>query len=56
MPEYIDCNILAEDVVCPIGIEDRKILLFDDFTCIDHDGVVHGKATPEVLAQMPKAN
>lgn len=56
LPEYIDCNILAEDVVCPIGKEDRKILLFDDFTCIDHDGVVRGKATPEVLAQMPKAN
>lgn len=57
LPEYIDCNILAEDVVCPIGKEDRKILLFDDFTCIDKDGVVRGKASsPEVLAQMPKAN
>ena len=56
LPEYIDCNILAEDVVCPIGKEDRKILLFDDFTCIDKDGVVRGKATPEVLKQMPKAN
>lgn len=55
LPEYIDCNILAEDVVCPIGKEDRKILLFDDFTCIDKDGVVRGKASsPEVLAQMPK--
>ena len=26
------------------------------FTCIGGDGVVRGKATPEVLAQMPKAN
>ena len=57
LPEYIDCNILADDVVCPIGKEERKILLFDDFTCIDKDGVVWGKASsPEVLAQMPKAN
>lgn len=56
LPEYIDCNILVEDVVCTMGKEDRKILLFDDFTCIDKDGVVRGKATPEVLAQMPKAN
>lgn len=57
LPEYTDCNILAEDVVCPIGKEDRKILLFDDFTCIDKDGVVRGKASsPEALAQMPKAN
>ncbi len=56
LPEYIDCNVLAEDVVCTMGKEDRKILLFDDFTCIDKDGVVRGKATSEVLAQMPKAN
>lgn len=57
LPKYTDCNILAEDVVCPIGKEDRKILLFDDFTCIDKDGVVRGKASsPEALAQMPKAN
>ena len=57
LPEYIDCHILAEDVVCPIGIDDKKILLFDDFTCIDNDGVLHGKATsPEAIAQMPKAN
>ena len=57
LPEYIDCNILADDVVCPIGKEERKILLFDDFTCIDKDGVVWGKASsPEVLAQMPTAN
>lgn len=43
--------------MAPIGIDDKKMLLFDDFTCIDGDGVVHGKATsPEVLAQMPKAN
>lgn len=57
LPEYIDCNILADDVVCPIGKEERKILLFDDFTCIDKDGVVWGKvSSPEVLAQMPKAN
>ena len=57
LPEYTDCNILADDVVCTMGKEERKILLFDDFTCIDKDGVVWGKASsPEVLAQMPKAN
>lgn len=53
---YILTNILGEDVVTAYGVEGRKLLLFDDFTCIDSDGVVHGKASPEVINQMPKSN
>ncbi len=57
LPTYIKGNILDEDIVCPIGIDDKKALLFDDFTCIDSDGVVRGKASsPDVLKQMPTAN
>lgn len=56
LPTYIKSSILDEDIVCPTGIDDKKVILFDDFTCIDGDGVVRGKATPEVLAQMPTAN
>lgn len=57
LPTYIKSSILDEDIVCPTGIDDKKVILFDDFTCIDDDGVVRGKASsPEVLAQMPKAN
>ena len=56
LPTYIKSSILDEDIVCPTGIDDKKVILFDDFTCIDSDGVVRGKATPEVLAQMPTAN
>ena len=56
LPTYTKCNILADDIVCPIGIDDKKIVLFDNFTCIDDDGVIRGKASPEILAQMPKAN
>lgn len=57
LPTYIKGNILDEDIVCPTGIDDKKVILFDDFTCIDSDGVVRGKASsPEVLAQMPTAN
>lgn len=57
LPTYIKSRILDEDIVCPTGIDDKKVILFDDFTCIDSDGVVRGKASsPEVLAQMPKAN
>ena len=53
---YILTNILGEDVITAYGAEDRKLLLFDDFICIDGDGVVHGKASPEVIEQMPKSN
>ena len=53
---YILTNILGEDVVTAYGIEDKKLLLFDNFTCIDSDGVVHGTVSPEVIEQMPKCN
>ncbi len=56
LPTYFKSHILDEDVLCPYGIDDRKLLLFDDFTCIDDDGVVMGKASPEVIKKMPKAN
>ena len=57
LPTYIKSSILDEDIICPTGIDDKKVILFDDFTCIDSDGVVRGKASsPEVLEQMPKAN
>ena len=57
LPEYVKCNILGKDVICPTGIDDKKVILFNDFTCIDEDGVIRGKASsPEVIAQMPKAN
>ena len=28
-------DILQEDIVCRIGQEDKKLLLFDDFMCLD---------------------
>lgn len=56
LPTYIKGHILDDDVLCTYGVADKKLLLFDDFTCIDDDGVVRGKASPEVIAQMPKTN
>lgn len=53
---YLLANILGEDVVTAYGAEDKKLLLFDDFTCIDQDGVVHGKVCPEVIDRMSKSN
>ena len=55
LPTYFQSDILEEDIACPIGIDDRKALLFDSFTCID-DGEIIGKVSKEVIDQMPKCN
>ena len=52
---YFVSGILESDIVCTIGQEDRKLLLFDDFLCID-EGIVMGKVSPEVIKEMPKSN
>ena len=52
---YFVSDIVESDIVCTIGKEDRKILLFDNFYCIN-DGEVLGKVSPEVISQMPKSN
>lgn len=55
LPQYFISDILDEDIACRCGIEDRKLLLFDSFTCID-DGEIIGQVSPEVIAKMPKSN
>lgn len=55
LPTYFKSDILDEDIVCPIGVDDRKALLFDNFTCID-EGCIVGQASKEVINQMPKCN
>ena len=54
-PTYFISDILEDDVVCTIGQEDRKLLLFDDFSCFA-DGVYMGEVSREVIAKMPKSN
>ncbi len=55
LPTYFVSDILDEDIVCGIGIDDKKALLFDDFTCIE-DGLLMGEVSAKVIKQMPKAN
>ena len=35
LPQYFITDVLDEDVICPTGVDDRKIVLSDAFTCID---------------------
>ena len=55
MPQYFITDILEDDVVMRYGIEDKKLLLFDDFSCWD-EGVYVGEVSPETIAQLRKAN
>ena len=55
LPTYFISDILDDDIVCTIGIEDRKLLLFDNFKCWD-EGLFVGEVGPEVISQMKKSN
>ena len=55
LPTYFVSDVMDEDIICPFGIDDRKAILADNFTCIS-DGEVIGTVSPEVIAKMPKAN
>ena len=55
LPTYFVSDVMDEDILCPCGIDDRKAVLADDFTCI-RDGELMGKVSKEVIAKMPKAN
>lgn len=55
LPQYFISDILDNDIVCTIGPEDKKLLLFDDFMCLD-EGELMGKVSPEVIEKMRKCN
>ena len=55
LPQYFISDILDDDVVCTIGQEDKKLLLFDDFMCLD-EGEIIGRVCPEVIKRMRKVN
>lgn len=55
LPQYFISDILEEDVVTTMGLEDKKLLLFDDFNCFD-EGVYVGVVSPDVIEQLRKCN
>ncbi len=55
LPQFFISDILDDDVVCRTGMEDKKLLLFDDFLCID-EGEIIGKVSKETIARMRKSN
>ena len=55
LPQYFISDILPEDVVMRVGQEEKKLLLFDDFKCID-EGCIVGTVSDDTIKQMPKSN
>ena len=55
LPQFFISDIMDDDVACPIGLEDKKMLLFDDFTCWD-EGEYIGTVSKETIAHLRKCN
>ena len=55
LPQYFISDIMDDDVVTTIGLEDKKLLLFDDFTCWD-EGEYIGTVSKNTIKQMRKSN
>lgn len=55
LPQFFISDIMTEDVVCKIGMEDSKLLLYDDFRCWD-DGVLIGTVGLDTIQKLRKSN
>ena len=53
--QYFISDIMDDDIAAPVGLEDKKLLLFDDFICWD-EGCYMGEVSKEVISQMRKSN
>ena len=55
LPTEFVSDILDDDILCPFGVGDKKIILSDNFTCI-HEGEIIGQVSKEVIEKLPKCN
>lgn len=53
LPQYFISDIMDEDIVCGIGVDERKLLLYDDFKCFD-EGTYMGTVSKETIKTMRK--
>lgn len=53
--QYFISDIMDEDIISTIGMEDKKLLLYDDFKCWD-EGCLIGNVSEEAIKQMRKSN
>lgn len=55
LPQFFVSDILEEDVVTRVGVENTKLLLFDDFSCFDN-GQYIGTVSSETISQLRRIN
>lgn len=55
LPMYMISDITEDDVVCRMGMENRKLLLYDDFSCWD-EGEYLGNISEETFKKLRKCN
>ena len=55
LPQFFISDVMDEDIICFTGLEDKKLLLSDDFTCWN-EGCYVGKVSKAVIAQLRKCN
>jgi len=55
LPQYFISDIMDEDIADKIGVDDRKLLLFDDFSCWDN-GEYIGEVGKETISKLRKSN
>ena len=55
LPQFFYSDIEDDDIVCKIGIEETKLLLFDDFICWD-EGEYIGPVSKDVIEKLRKCN
>lgn len=55
LAQYFISDIMDEDIVCPIGVDENKLLLFDDFTCWDNGSKI-GTVNKDTISKLRKSN
>ena len=55
LPQFFISDIMDEDIVCGLGMDEQKLLLFDDFKCWD-EGTLVGTVGKDTIEKMRKAN
>ena len=55
MPTFFITDILDDDVITTMGMEDKKLLLYDKFSCFD-EGCYVGEVSPAVIKQLRTCN
>lgn len=55
LPQFFISDIMDKDVATTIGIDDKKLLLFDDFSCWD-EGEYIGEVSAETISKLRKVN